>query len=283
MSTNVPSLAKQSLLLEFASLKHASPEGLYVTITPGDPSLWSGVLFVREGPYKGAVLRFQISFPNPFPSSPPLITFASDIFHPLLTPLTTYTYTTSTSDTETVSATDFERLPPGGFSLRHGFPQWFGRERTVSLELARSPKSDGSSSTFGSSTTTRPLLDVTMHDVLEYMRKAFSSEELLDSIPLSAAANPGAYHAYRAFKGRDQLSSATQSRTTSPEPSTSRARKPGEWNWEGVWEERVKRGVQSTLSEGMLYGSAGAGDDVIRFAEMPDEALQKIKARILKS
>jgi hypothetical protein len=32
-----------------ASLKHASPDGLYVTITPGDPSLWSGVLFIREG------------------------------------------------------------------------------------------------------------------------------------------------------------------------------------------------------------------------------------------
>lgn len=99
-----------------------------------------------------------------------------------------------------------------------------------------------------------------MYDVLEYMRKAFSSEELLDSIPLGAAANPGAYHAYRTFKG---TASAAQSRTTSPEPSTSRARRPGEWNWEGVWEERVKRGVQNTLTEPMLFSSVGAGDDVV--------------------
>src|SRR5579871_5419906 len=55
-------LAKQNLLLEFASLKHASPDGVYVTITPGDPSLWAGVLFVRTGPYSPAILRFQTSF-----------------------------------------------------------------------------------------------------------------------------------------------------------------------------------------------------------------------------
>ena len=104
------------------------------------------------------------------------------------------------------------------------------------------------------------MMDVTVYDVLEYMRKAFSSEELLASIPLGAAANPGAYHAYRTFKG---VASAAQSRTTSPEPSTSRARRPGEWNWDGVWEERVKRGVQSTLTEAMLFGGVGAGDDVV--------------------
>jgi hypothetical protein len=32
-----------------AALKCASPEGVYATITPGNPTLWSGVLFVREG------------------------------------------------------------------------------------------------------------------------------------------------------------------------------------------------------------------------------------------
>jgi hypothetical protein len=148
--------------------------------------------------------------------------------------------------------------------LRHGFPQWFGRERKASLESVRSPKSDGSSA-FAASTTSRPV-DVTMYDVLEYMRNAFSSEELLGSIPLGAAANPGAYHAYRTFKGKDQPVLQSHSRTTSPEPSTSRARRPGEWNWEGVWEERVKRGVQSTLTEPMLFGGVGSGDDVVSSA-----------------
>lgn len=138
-----------------------------------------------------------------------------------------------------------------------------------------------------------------MFDVLEYMRKAFSSEEVLDSVTLGAAANPGAYHAYRTFKGRDQPESPAQSRTTSPEPSTSRARRPGEWNWDGVWEERVRRGVQNTLTEPMLFGSAAAGDDVvspcpsrpsiqlvtdmhqIRFAELQDEYVQKIKTQMI--
>lgn len=32
-----------------ASLKYAAPPGVYVTIAPGDPTLWSGVLFVRSG------------------------------------------------------------------------------------------------------------------------------------------------------------------------------------------------------------------------------------------
>lgn len=32
-----------------ASLQYAAPPGVYVTITPGDPTLWSGVLFVRSG------------------------------------------------------------------------------------------------------------------------------------------------------------------------------------------------------------------------------------------
>ena len=244
--------------------------------------MWSGVLFIREGevyktdqcgirsdispgPYKGAVLRFQISFPYPFPSSAPLITFSSEVFHPLLTPLTTYTYTTSASDADTVSATDHERLPPGGFSLRHGFPQWFGRERKASLDSSKSPR-PGEKSSLGSSTAPRPILDVTMYDVLEYMRKAFSSEELLDSITLGAAANPGAYHAYRSFRGK---TSPAQSRTTSPEPSTSRARRPGEWNWEGVWEERVRRGVQSTLAESVLFGGAGTGDDMVSALHLP--------------
>ena len=76
-----------------------------------------------------AILRFQIRFPPTYPDLPPLVTFTTDIFHPLIVPLTTYTFTTGSSDTDTVSATDEERLSPGGFSLRHGFPHWFGRAK----------------------------------------------------------------------------------------------------------------------------------------------------------
>lgn len=32
-----------------AGLKQTCPPGVFVSLTPGDPSLWSGVIFVRKG------------------------------------------------------------------------------------------------------------------------------------------------------------------------------------------------------------------------------------------
>ena len=32
-----------------ASLRHAAPPGVYVSLAPGDPTLWNGVIFVRSG------------------------------------------------------------------------------------------------------------------------------------------------------------------------------------------------------------------------------------------
>lgn len=88
------------------------------------------------GPYASAVLRFQIRFPASYPDLPPLVTFATDVFHPLIVPLTTYTFSTGASSEDPVSATDEERLPPGGFSLRHGFPHWFCRAKRSGLNSA---------------------------------------------------------------------------------------------------------------------------------------------------
>ncbi|KAJ5786743.1 uncharacterized protein N7503_011955 [Penicillium pulvis] len=67
------------LHLEFSSLRHAAPLGVYVSLAPGDPTLWSGVIFVRSGPYASAILRFQIRFPDIYPDLPPLVTFATDL------------------------------------------------------------------------------------------------------------------------------------------------------------------------------------------------------------
>jgi hypothetical protein len=241
----------------------------------------------HPGPYAPAILRFQISFPALFPSAPPLITFSSDIFHPLLTPLTTYTYTTNVSDTDTVSASDQERLPPGGFSLRHGFPQWFNQSRQGSAASA-TPRSNSPITVFG---------------VLDYIRSSFNDEDSLSSIPLEAAANPGAYHAWHTQRARNLQSSRAVSPQSSPpskrssglenisgslnvEPSSSpagrgRRLRPGEWNWDGVWEERVKRGVQSSLAEPTLFGLAGAGDDIIRFSDIDANALERIRTELL--
>ncbi|KAF1981354.1 hypothetical protein K402DRAFT_415553 [Aulographum hederae CBS 113979] len=281
------SLAKQNLLTEFASLQYACPEGLYVALTPGDPTLWAGVLFVRRGPYAPAILRFHISFQLDFPSGPPLLTFSTEIFHPLLTPLTTYTYTTNSSDSDPVSATDEERLPPGGFSLRHGFPHWFGRaRRSAASSRTASGSHHGSDSvatlvpsTGISMSGEVPLLarkDTSVYEVLEYLRSAFSNEDIIDAVPLESAANPGAWHAWHAYKGASLrpvsgLSSSRNSQEFGSGPSVAsydagvagKARKPGQWNWEGVWEERVKKGLQASLSDPVLFGGIGAGEDAV--------------------
>lgn len=231
------------------------------------------------GPYAPAVLRFQISFPSSYPALPPLVTFSTDVFHPLLTPLTTYTHTTATSDTDTVSATDEERLPPGGFSLRHGFPHWFSRaRRSVASShgvsgsevdsAARNVtpvQSIGEAVARGGSVEALAATGVSIVTVLEYIRSTFSEEVVLDSVSLEDAANPGAYHAWRAHRGlkiapQQPLSPASVS--SGDGSARGRNRRPGEWNWEGVWEERVKRAIHASLSESVLYGP-GAGEDIV--------------------
>lgn len=219
------------------------------------------------------------------------MTFSTDVFHPLLTPLTTYTYTTGSSDTDTVSATDEERLPPGGFSLRHGFPQWFGRARR-SAATSRNVSGSGMGSPAPGQTPAPPashdIVDalspdtmsaraarpVSIVSVLEYIRTTFSEEPVLDSIPVEAAANPGAYHAWRAYRAaalRAQRSApGSPTSDVQPKPTSKSAegstlgrnRRPGEWNWEGVWEERVKKALKASLSESVLFGTV-AGEDIV--------------------
>ena len=275
------------------------------------------------------------------------MTFSTDIFHPLITPLTTYTYTTDIQDNGTVSATDEERLPPGGFSLRHGFPAWFGRGNrnkrlsgqqpqttTAATAAASAPSSPppaqlqphtpprpsaagGSSaqttpnssgtSPFGKQETSGgvavvksgghstvrsasdcsdaaatpsylrtqpPANGVLTYDVLRYIRSTFDDAAVLDAIPLEAAGNPGAWNAWRTHRrqqakkssggsaaGPDALAAdGSKAPDLGPEPP----RQPGEWNWEHVWEERVKKGISTSLSDPVLFGSAGAADTVVR-------------------
>jgi len=46
---------------------------------------WDCVLFIHQGLYAGAVLRFKMVFKEDYPRHPPAVTFLSDtIFHPLI-------------------------------------------------------------------------------------------------------------------------------------------------------------------------------------------------------
>ncbi|KAI9847605.1 MAG: hypothetical protein M1837_002179 [Sclerophora amabilis] len=345
---NLPSVRRQNLLVEFSSLKYASLQGVYLSLTPGDPSLWTGVIFVRRGPYARAILRVRINFPATYPSQPPLVTFGTDIFHPLLTPLTTYTYTTRTTDSDTVSATDEERLPAGGFSLRHGFPQWFARSRSndvfsskvrggqtssdkvidsgeprllhhrapktstirnisplsseISSRRSRSPDSSVPDVRISRTPVRRPVSTV---ELVRYIRSAFDDETVLDSVPLEAAGNPGAWHAWRSHRLKTHPTLHTALHETNPDydsesdeetdghslgfqrlaggTSVSGARRPGEWNWEGVWEERVKKGIEGSLAEPILFGNVGGADELIRFLNMDDDMIDIVKDNIRRS
>ncbi|KAG9582584.1 hypothetical protein KCV04_g22902, partial [Aureobasidium melanogenum] len=71
--------------------------------------------------------------------------------------------------------------------------------------------------------------------------------------------------------------SATPEDGKTPTSPTSRqqpggARRPGQWNWEGVWEERVKKGVQASVSQQTLFGTAGSNDDLINFLNIDTDA-----------
>lgn len=244
------------------------------------------------GPYAPAILRFHISFPSDYPTLPPSVTFTSDIFHPLVAPLTTYTYTTGSSNSDTVSATDEERLPPGGFSLRHGFPHWFGRaERsaTSSTDSSRNVSSthDGTRklgedaymvppaedlSSRGSSRGLRSLLmrpsrflpqipgsqpqSISIVEVLHYLKRSFDDEGALDTLPLEAAGNSGAWKAWRAYR-----------RSNNPDASTlndeTRTKQQDEWSWDGVWEMRVRKGIDASIAESTLYGGVTGGDHLV--------------------
>jgi hypothetical protein len=123
--------------------------------------------------------------------------------------------------------------------------------------------------------------DVSIFEVLRYIRSTFDDEDVLDSVPLEAAGNPGAWHAWKTHRiqmtspgagagsGTGAGSGIGAGKALPPEPGAKggggagAARKPGEWNWEGVWAERVKRAIAASLSEGVLYGNAVAADEVV--------------------
>lgn len=122
-------------------------------------------------------------------------------------------------------------------------------------------------------TQTRPRTNMlATYDVLRYIRSTFDDAAILDSIPLEAAGNPGAWHAWRTHRrqqarnngdsGSSPDAAANGIKSPSLEPEAPKV--PGEWNWDHVWEERVTKGINTSLSDTVLYGSPGTADDVVR-------------------
>ena len=286
---------------------------MYLSLKPGNPAQWSGVLFVRKGehlgygrafrltivrtgPYAPAILRFRVSFPLNYPQSPPVIAFISDIFHPLVTPLTTYTHSLGIPSSDIVSARDEERLPPGGFSLKHYFPTWFhlakqnatlagsssGSYQTPSSQHKITAEALSSTVSVSSAPLQVPLPPTWLipgrsgiAEVLTYVKKAFDDETTLDNLPFEYAGNPGAWNAWRAHRRK----ALEKEESRAPRPADSQRlrdsdkgqggdvqsksiRQPDEWNWDGVWQERVQKGIDASISDPVLYGSNGSDEPV---------------------
>ena len=98
------------------------------------------------------------------------------------------------------------------------------------------------------------------YDVLEYLKSVFDDEEVLDGVGVEAAGNAGAWHAWRTYR-------KAAGKVFEDEEVGQRAedgsRHPGSWDWDGVWEDRVKKCIAGSLSEAVLYGGAGGIDDVV--------------------
>lgn len=106
------------------------------------------------------------------------------------------------------------------------------------------------------------------------MKYTFEDESSLDALPLEAAGNPGAWSAWRSYRkgivpdltlGLSLLPASDEKRSGQALAGDLRnnPRHRDEWSWEGVWEERVQKGIQSSISDAVLYGNLGGSDDFV--------------------
>lgn len=296
MPISISSYKRQQLLLEFAAIKTQCPEGIYLSPAPANPTSWSGVFFVRQGPYSGTVLRFEISFPDSYPDLGPSINFTTEVFHPLLVPLTTYTFAAGALDPNaTLSSGDTERLSPGSFNLRERFPEWYmskGNHQDASQPLVSEGPSQPltynlSSSDAPVSETPAPLKLIAL---LNYVKQVFEDASFLDTLPLRAAVNTNAWHAWRAHRGLPRMASRSISPASAESGRTplSPSKTPGDWNWDGVWESRVRNGMEESISDAVLFGSKNnramnTSTGHIRFVKVDDERTQEIQNAMVQA
>lgn len=237
------------------------------------PHAHTHILRLQKGPYANAILRFQIAFPDEYPDRAPVVTFLQDVFHPLVTPLTTYTHSTRERG-GTLSAADEEKLPPGGLVLSQAFPEWFGKHVGGGDESVQEGEGEGKGDAERTTPREAPTTEPPhIASLLHFLRLLFSVPDIIDDVPLSLAANPSAWHAWRSHRAKilgERAQSPAKIGGSAGESGGSEgsvspraaqpggARRPGEWNWSGVWEDRVRKVVAASRAEGTLFGGEGA-------------------------
>ncbi|KAJ2753605.1 hypothetical protein GGI19_003013 [Coemansia pectinata] len=86
-------------LMGLSSLGH-NPRGVYIMPSLTSINVWHGVMFVKRGYWRDAVIRFRIDIPREYPKTHPIISLSTSVAHPLV------------------------RLEDGRFALEQQFPQW---------------------------------------------------------------------------------------------------------------------------------------------------------------
>ncbi|KAJ2554643.1 hypothetical protein EV175_002526 [Coemansia sp. RSA 1933] len=86
-------------LLGLRTMGH-TPRGVYVMPSLESINVWHGVMFVKRGYWRDAVVRFRIDIPREYPRTHPVITLGTPVAHPLV------------------------RAEDGRFGLEQQFPQW---------------------------------------------------------------------------------------------------------------------------------------------------------------
>lgn len=191
--------------------------------------------------------------------------------------------------------------------MRHGFPHWFGRKEKRAVRSADSSRDasvshDGSQQLDGivehllgeegsetschrrESNNTKRRVPFTRSvaeqpniiEVLQYMKAAFDDIKILDMLPLESSGNPGAWKAWQAHRTKTRPSGSPMLQN---KDQGSWPKQPGDWSWDGVWLERVKRNVDASTSESVLYADTAAkkeksrqetdADDLVRKALLP--------------
>lgn len=60
------------------------PSGVYILPQFDDLRVWHGVVFVRDGPYKDGIFKFELIIPTTYPSNAPEVNFLTKVYHPLI-------------------------------------------------------------------------------------------------------------------------------------------------------------------------------------------------------
>ena len=125
-----------------------------------------------------------------------------------------------------------------------------------------------------------------IQEVLAYLKSAFEDASLLDALPLGEAVNPGAWHAWRSYRGLPKIRSGTTSpENDSAQHTTITHKQPSDWNWESVWEKRASTGIENSMSEATLFGKAqeaSHGQNAIRFQKLDEEQIAFVRNEALE-